>query len=56
MISKRWAGLPSRLRYDPASDKYRPVAWNEAFAEIGSCLKALRSDIGGLLHLRPRLA
>ena len=30
--------LTEPLRYDPESDKYRPVAWNEAFAEIGSSL------------------
>ena len=30
--------LTEPLRYDPESDKYRPVAWNEAFAEIGNSL------------------
>ena len=29
------------MRYDAASDKYRPVAWNEALAEIGSALRGL---------------
>lgn len=28
------------LRWDKASDKYVPVAWDAAFAEIGSALKA----------------
>lgn len=28
------------LRYDPPSDKYRPVDWNVAFAEIGARLRA----------------
>lgn len=29
------------MRWDPASDKYVPVAWETAFAEIGKELKAL---------------
>ena len=28
------------LRYDPATDKYRPVDWDVAFAEIGARLRA----------------
>lgn len=27
------------LRYDAASDRYRPVAWDDAFAEIGAALR-----------------
>jgi molybdopterin-dependent oxidoreductase alpha subunit len=30
--------LTEPMRYDPASDKYRPIAWDEAFAEIGNAL------------------
>jgi molybdopterin-dependent oxidoreductase alpha subunit len=33
--------LTHPLRYDAASDKYRPVSWNEAFAEIGAELNKL---------------
>src|SRR4029079_2674814 len=33
--------LTEPMRYDAASDKYRPVAWNEALAEIGSALRGL---------------
>ncbi|HMM55962.1 MAG: formate dehydrogenase [Xanthomonadales bacterium PRO7] len=33
--------LTHPLRYDCASDKYVPCAWNEAFAEIGAELKKL---------------
>jgi molybdopterin-dependent oxidoreductase alpha subunit len=33
--------LTHPMRYDAASDKYLPVAWEEAFAEIGSILKSL---------------
>ncbi len=46
---KRWADydleeagrLTHPMRYDPATDRYRPVAWADAFAEIGRELKAL---------------
>ena len=33
--------LTHPLRYDPASDKYKPVSWAEAMAEIGRELKAV---------------
>jgi molybdopterin-dependent oxidoreductase alpha subunit len=33
--------LTHPLRYDPASDRYVPVAWAQAFAEIGRELRAL---------------
>ena len=33
--------LTHPMRYDTASDKYRPVSWDSAFAEIGSELKAM---------------
>ena len=32
------------LRYDAASDKYRPVEWDTAFAEIGAHLRAFQRD------------
>jgi molybdopterin-dependent oxidoreductase alpha subunit len=32
--------LTEPLRWDAASDKYRPVDWNTAFAEIGTALQA----------------
>ena len=35
--------LTDPLRYDRASDKYLPVSWDEAFAEIGGVLKGLDS-------------
>ena len=31
------------MRYDGASDKYLPVAWEDAFAEIGGIRHALRA-------------
>jgi molybdopterin-dependent oxidoreductase alpha subunit len=33
--------LTEPMRYDPASDRYLPVTWDEAFAGIGAALKAL---------------
>ncbi len=36
--------LTHPMRWDAASDKYVPVAWDEAFAEIGRELRALQSD------------
>ena len=33
--------LTEPMRYDPASDKYVPVEWSEAFAAIGAQLKGL---------------
>lgn len=35
--------LTHPMRYDPASDRYLPVAWEEAFGEIGSILSRLDS-------------
>jgi molybdopterin-dependent oxidoreductase alpha subunit len=36
--------LTEPLRYDPATDKYRPVTWDAAFAEIGATLKTIPAD------------
>lgn len=33
--------LTHPMRYDPASDRYRPVSWAEAFREIGAELRTL---------------
>ncbi len=35
--------LTHPMRYDPTSDRYVPVTWDEAFAEIGGELRRLRS-------------
>ena len=44
MDLERIGRLTHPLRYDAASDRYLPVAWETAFAEIGSELKALQPD------------
>jgi molybdopterin-dependent oxidoreductase alpha subunit len=36
--------LTEPLRWDPASDRYRPVSWPDAFREIGDELKSLDPD------------
>lgn len=36
--------LTHPMRYDAASDKYLPVSWESAFAEIGAALKAMQPD------------
>ncbi len=36
--------LTHPLRYDAARDRYLPVSWDSAFAEIGATLKSLDSD------------
>jgi len=36
--------LTHPMRWDAATDKYLPVSWDSAFAEIGQELRALRSD------------
>ena len=33
--------LTTPMRYDPSTDRYAPVAWSEAFREIGAELKSL---------------
>ena len=35
--------LTAPMSYDPASDKYKPVSWDDAFALIGAELSALKS-------------
>jgi molybdopterin-dependent oxidoreductase alpha subunit len=36
--------LTTPMRWNPSSDRYEPVAWDEAFTEIGRELKALQDD------------
>ncbi|MGY4363730.1 anaerobic selenocysteine-containing dehydrogenase [Bradyrhizobium sp. i1.7.7] len=48
--------LTTPMRYDWASDKYRPVGWDEAFRDIGAELEPARSPFGRDVHVRPCLA
>jgi anaerobic selenocysteine-containing dehydrogenase len=36
--------LTEPMRYDSATDTYRPIEWNEAFAEIGRALNSFDPD------------
>ena len=40
------------MRYDAASDRYVPIAWEEAFARIGRELRALQSPDQAEFYLR----
>jgi len=44
MALEQLGRLTEPLRYDPASDRLVPVAWDQAFTAIGSELKALEPD------------
>ena len=41
---ERSGRLTDPLRYDAGSDRYLPVSWEEAFAEIGAGLKAIKPE------------
>jgi molybdopterin-dependent oxidoreductase alpha subunit len=36
--------LTEPMRYDPATDKYVPIAWDQAFREIGAELRAMNPE------------
>jgi molybdopterin-dependent oxidoreductase alpha subunit len=42
--------LTHPLRYDPATDRYLPVSWDAAFAEIGQELRALPDRKGAVFY------
>ncbi len=48
--------LTHPLRYDAASDHYRPVSWDEAFAEIGAELKAMADPDQVVFYMSGRAA
>ena len=48
--------LTQPMRWDAASDKYVPIAWADAFADIGNRVEAARSEIRRVLHLGTRFA
>jgi anaerobic selenocysteine-containing dehydrogenase len=41
------------MRYDAASDRYLPVSWDTAFADIGAQLRALPSPDDAIFYIRP---
>ena len=46
--------LTEPLRYDAASDRYRPIAWDEAFAAIGARLRGLAHPDEALFYTSGR--
>ncbi len=48
--------LTHPMRYDAASDKYVPVSWNDAFAEIGRELRAIEDPKQTVFYSSGRMA
>ncbi len=48
--------LTHPMRYDPASDKYQPVSWDQAFVEIGRELKAMADPNQVVFYMSGRAA
>ena len=46
--------LTHPMAYDPASDRYLPIAWDEAFARIGAALNALPDPNGAEFYTSGR--
>ena len=45
--------LAEPMSYDPATDKYVPISWDDAFALVGDTLRGAGEPApGGVLHLR----
>jgi molybdopterin-dependent oxidoreductase alpha subunit len=48
--------LAEPLSYDPASDKYKPISWDDAFALVGKTLRALKSPHQAAFYTSGRLS
>jgi molybdopterin-dependent oxidoreductase alpha subunit len=48
--------LAEPLTYDPASDKYTPISWEDAFALVGNMLRALKSPHQASFYTSGRLS
>jgi molybdopterin-dependent oxidoreductase alpha subunit len=48
--------LAEPLRYNPASDNYEPISWEDAFALVGSTLRALESPHQASFYTSGRLS
>jgi molybdopterin-dependent oxidoreductase alpha subunit len=48
--------LAEPLRYDPASDRYVPISWEDAFALIGGTLRGLQSPDQASFYTSGRLS
>jgi molybdopterin-dependent oxidoreductase alpha subunit len=48
--------LAEPMRYDPASDTYQPISWQDAFALVGSALRGLESPHQASFYTSGRLS
>ena len=48
--------LAEPLSYDPASDRYEPISWDDAFALVGEALRALESPHRAAFYTSGRLS
>jgi molybdopterin-dependent oxidoreductase alpha subunit len=48
--------LAEPMTYDPASDRYEPISWEDAFAVVGSTLRGLDSPHGACFYTSGRLS
>ncbi|MET7401274.1 FdhF/YdeP family oxidoreductase [Dactylosporangium sp. NPDC005572] len=48
--------LAEPVQYDPASDTYRPISWDDAFALVGATLRALPSPDQASFYTSGRLS
>ena len=48
--------LAEPMSYDPASDKYAPISWEDAFALVGNTLRALKSPNQAAFYTSGRLS
>src|SRR5271166_1908483 len=48
--------LAEPLNYNPASDKYEPISWEDAFALVGNTLRALESPHQAAFYTSGRLS
>jgi anaerobic selenocysteine-containing dehydrogenase len=48
--------LAEPMSYEPASDKYQPISWEDAFALVGSTLRGLDSPHHASFYTSGRLS
>jgi molybdopterin-dependent oxidoreductase alpha subunit len=48
--------LAEPMRYDPASDRYEPIGWDDAFALVGGALRGLESPDEASFYTSGRLS
>ena len=51
-----WDAWPSQSSYNPVSDQYEPIAWDDAFTLVGVTLRALESPNQATFYTSGRLS